>query len=103
MAFHVYHRYGACESNPELESLEQLYDELAADDDEHPDVSLGHESSWSLSAFPGGLLVLENAEGDGPARHMASVPRAKVIELWRKLAGGDIQGVDSEPWQMGCG
>jgi hypothetical protein len=44
-----------------------------------------------------------NVEGDGPARHMVSVPRAKVIELWRKLAGGDIQEVDSEPWQMGYG
>jgi hypothetical protein len=103
MAFSIHHPYGACESNPALDRLEQLFDERLADDDEHPDVCVEHESAWNLAAFPSGLIVWENVEGEGPARHMRSVPRTKVIELWRKLAAGDIQAVDSEPWQRGYG
>ncbi len=103
MAYCIYHRNGACAPDPPLESLEALFDELAAEDREHPDVSVQHESEWSLAAFPGGLLVWENvAEGDNP-RHMRSVPRAKVLQLWRTLAQGDVEGIEAEPWQDGYG
>lgn len=101
MAYHVYHRYGKCEPNPPLASLDALYAELSQEDEEHPDVSLGHESGWSLSANRNGLLVWENVEDGDKPRHMPSVPKQKVIELWRKLAQGDIESIDAEPWQAG--
>lgn len=103
MAFHVYHRYGECEPNPSLGSLDALYYELNIEDKEHPDVSLGHESGWSLSAFPSGLIVWENVEEGGDPRHMKAVPKHKVLELWRRLANGEIEVIDAEPWQHGYG
>jgi hypothetical protein len=55
----------------------RVLDGLAAADDEHPDVSLSHESGRSLGAFRGGLLIRENAEGDpvAPGRCAGSTTR----------------------------
>jgi hypothetical protein len=100
LSFHVSHRYGASESSPTLDSFDALHDELADDDDEHPSVSVGHESAWSLGAYGGGLLVWENVE-DGEPQHMHGVSRENVIRLWKLLAGGDIDTIASEPWQSG--
>ena len=103
MTFHVYHRFGECVSDPPLDSLESLYDELKVNDDEHPSVSLQHESEWSLEAFPCGLLVWENVEDGSHPRHLKSATKAKVIDLWRKLAMGDVEAVEVEPWKDGYG
>lgn len=102
LAFHIYHRYGASDSDPPLDSFDALYDELAAEDGEHPEVSVGHESEWSLSAFAGGLLVWENVE-DGEPRHMRDVSRETIIRLWRLLAAGDLEAIQAEPWLHGYG
>ena len=96
MTFHVYHRFGECVRDPPLSTLESLYDELKVNDDEHPSVSLQHESEWSLEAFPGGLLVCENVEEGSHPRHLKSATKEKVIELWRKLAVGDIEWLEDE-------
>ena len=42
----------------------RLLRSLDMEDNEHPDVALKHETEWCLSAYPGGLLVWENAEVD---------------------------------------
>ena len=102
MMYHVSHRFGQYDVDPPVESLEALYSELELQDDEHPDVSVEHESGWSLAAFPGGLLVWENVEGRTP-RHMTAVPKEKTLDLWRHLAAGDIPAIDSEPWHDGYG
>lgn len=101
-AFHIYHRFGACDSDPPSDSFDALYDELAAEDDEHPEVSVGHESEWSLGAFVGGLLVWENVEDCEP-RHMRDASRENVIRLWRLLAAGDLDAIQAEPWLQGYG
>jgi hypothetical protein len=102
LAFHISHLTGATDAAPPLESLETLYDELDAADSEHTDVSVEHESAWSLAAYRGGLLVWENVE-DGDPRHMRNVARDDVIRLWRLLAIGDIAAIDTEPWRDGYG
>ena len=102
MTFHVYHRFGESEANPPLDSLEMLYEELQIEDKEHPDVSLQHESEWCLAAFSGGLLVWEHLEQGGPG-HLKSVPCEKFLALWRLLAAGEIDAINSEPWQDGYG
>ncbi len=102
MAFHLYHRFGPCDADPPLESLEALYGELELQDNEHPDVSVEHENGWSLGAFPGGLLVWENLE-EGTPRHMKAVSKEKVPDLWRNLAAGHIPVIEAEPWQDGYG
>jgi hypothetical protein len=95
---------GDMEDEPSLDSLSALYGELAYDDEEHPDVSLTHESEWSLGAFGSGLLIWENLETENnEARHMKNVPKEKVLELWRKLAEGKIDEINEEPWLPGYG
>lgn len=99
--FSFIHTDGSGTDNPPLEDLEALYDELLSADREHGDVYVVHEDSgWSMSAHRDGRLVLEHLK-DGGERHMIPVPKERVIELWRRLAAGDIDGLLTEPWRPG--
>jgi hypothetical protein len=102
MAFHITHRYGAMESDPPLSSLHDLLRELddQPEDTEHGDVAVSHDSEWCISVSRGGHVVFEHLE-DGGARHMRDVPTEKIIELWSRLAGGNIASIESEPWRPG--
>lgn len=102
MSYWVNHLMGNSEELP-LDALPSLYAELSEADGEHTDVSVTHETEWCLSAFGSGLLVWENVAGEGEPKYMSSVPREKVLELWRKLADGNIAEIDQEPWQPGYG
>jgi hypothetical protein len=111
MGFVACDRWGGHERNPPVERMRDILQELDIEtqDLEHPCVSLKHETEWCLSAFLSGLLVWENVGGapedddpEGqPTRHMTGVSREKVLELWLKLAAGDIAVVDAEPWLPG--
>ena len=103
MAFHLTDRWGKTYSHPSIETLRQVLATRNIEDQEHPDVSLAHESGWCLSAFFNGLLVWENAEEQSEGRHMARVPREKVLELWQALAHGDLERVEAEAWVAGYG
>ena len=104
MAYSATDRWGAVEKNPSIERLRELLQSLDMEDNEHPDVALKHETEWCLSAYPGGLLVWENAEVDeGIARHMKCVPRERVLDLWLALAQGDLAAIEVEPWLPGYG
>jgi len=101
MSYIITHLMGDTKRDPPLNALELLFEELESADDEHTDVSVSHESEWTLSAFKSGHLVWENvAEGDQP-RHMRPISREKVLELWRLLAEGRISEIEKEPWQPG--
>jgi hypothetical protein len=105
VAFHVSDRMGNCH----VDASEAVIDEVLAEldeplDPEHPDVSIIHESEWSLGAFPSGLVIWENvADPMARPRHLRDVPRDKVRQLWMALAAGDIERVDREPWLTGYG
>jgi hypothetical protein len=113
MGFVARGRWGGHERNPPVERLREILQELdiETEDFEHPDVSLKHETEWCLSAFLSGLLIWENvgdaSEDADPlpegelVRHMKGVSRHKILELWLKLAAGDIAAVDAEPWLPG--
>ena len=104
MAFHVMHRLGNMESDPPLDSLAELLAELDPADTEHVDVAVEHESGWYLSARIGGHVVWEDVEEGGPPpRHMTRVPAAKILELWTRLAQGDLAAIEAEPWRPGYG
>jgi hypothetical protein len=100
MGYHAYTRWGRCESNPSTERLREILAELDVEDDEHPDVSLSHESEWTLSAYSGGSVVWENLEGGEP-RHLRDVNRDRVLDLWLKLSRGEFEAIEQEPWQPG--
>jgi hypothetical protein len=101
--FNIMHTDGSGEVNPPSESLSSLYDELLTADREHGDVSVVHEeSAWCLSAHRDGRLVLEKLGTRGStAKHMIPVPKERVLELWKCLIAGDINGLLSEPWKPG--
>lgn len=102
MAFNIVHREGWFEDTPSIEMFEALYNERFIEDNEHISVSVGHESEWYLSLYPDGGLVWENVEArDNKPRHMDDVPKDKVLELWTKLAHGDIDSIEAEPWLPG--
>ncbi len=102
MAFHVTHRYGAMESDPPLASLPSLLRELddRPEDTEHGSVAVSHESEWCMSVSRGGYVVFEHLE-NGRERNMRDVPSAKIIDLWTRLARGDIASIEAEPWRPG--
>lgn len=90
------------DSNPQLSSLPSLLAELddRPEDTEHGSVAVSHESEWCLAASRAGYIIFEHLENGGE-RHMRDVPPAKIIELWTKLARGDIASIESEPWRPG--
>lgn len=94
---------GDSEVDYPLESLASLYDELADSNEEHPDVSLTHESEWCLSAFNSGLVIWENVAGEGEPQHLRNIPKEKVVTLWSMLASGNIDAVHKEEWAPGYG
>jgi hypothetical protein len=100
MTFHVTTRWGEDEREPTVGRMREILAQLDAEDIEHPEVSLTHESEWCLGAYPGGLLVWENLESGGP-RHMNGVSRERALELWLKLAGGRLDEIEAEPWLPG--
>ncbi|MDR2173308.1 MAG: hypothetical protein LBE32_03780 [Burkholderiales bacterium] len=103
MAVFAYDKMGAVIHAPAEAEMAALLDSLSAEDIEHQDVSLNDEQGWSLSVFPGGLIVFENVEtGEGPW-HMQSVTREKILEHWKDLAAGNHQKLLSLPWVAGYG
>jgi hypothetical protein len=103
MSFFVRGRWGGSEREPTEQAMLAVLAELDADDPEHPDVALEHESGWALSAFPSGLAVFENVETDDEPRHLTGLSRADVADLWRLLAMGNLADLELQPWLPGYG
>jgi hypothetical protein len=80
---------------------QNLYDELLVADREHGDVAVVHEDTgWGMSAHRDGRLVFEHL-GEGGERHMVPVTKERVLQLWRRLIDGDIEGLKKEQWKPG--
>lgn len=101
--FGVIHMDGSGEDNPPIESLSNLYDELFSSGIVDGDVSVIHDDSgWGISAYRDGRLVFGNLQDRGASDcHMIPVPKERVLELWRRLIEGDIDGLLKEPWKPG--
>jgi hypothetical protein len=100
MSYFMYDVMGRTVDEPDPETMRRVLDGLAEADDEHPDVSLTHESGWCLSVLHGGLLIWENPDDDSAAQGQArEVAREEVLRLFGLLAAGDIASVEAHPWQ----
>ena len=98
----MHDRTGASHRQVDDDVIDRVVAELDdPGDDEHPDVAIEHESGWGLSAFQTGLLVWEDVEDGGEPRHMKDVSRARVRELFRRVADGDLESIEAEPWLPG--
>ena len=99
--FTVTHMDASSDRNPPIESLSDLYDELYSSGIFDGDVSVIHQDTgWCISAHRDGRLVFEHL-GEGRERHMIPVPKERVLELWKRLIDGDIDGLLTEPWKLG--
>ena len=102
MGFHIRHRYGEMERNPNRTAFVALLQELdqGPEDKEHGSVGVTHESEWDISVARGGYVTFENLEENSP-RHMLNIGKCKIIELWSLLADGDLEAIEREPWEPG--
>ena len=100
MAFSITHRNGAVEADPPFEAIDALLDELDGIDDEHPDVSVSHDSGWDISAFASGRLIFENIEDLDQRPRQIVVDRRVARDLLLVLAAGDLRSLEAEAWQL---
>ncbi|RBQ20033.1 hypothetical protein DP939_09380 [Spongiactinospora rosea] len=72
-------------------------------DDEHPDVAVTDDgSSWSISAFQDGALVLEKLDdSDIAPRHMRNISRAEMVRAMAMLAQGNVADLQQLDWLPG--
>lgn len=102
MAFHLTHRYGnmtAGDGDTDFAALLRELDDRP-EDTEHGSVAVTHESEWCISAHRGDYVIFENLETGGE-RHMKDVSPTKVLEMWGRLAAGEIASLTAEPWTVG--
>jgi hypothetical protein len=102
MASSILHRYGDDSDLRSESDLPLLLRELddRPEDTDHGSVSVTNESGWCISASRGGYVIFEHLE-DGGERHMQGVSEPKIIELWSRLAAGDLAAIEQEPWRPG--
>lgn len=99
--FGVIHMDASGEDNPPVESLSDLYEELWSSGIMDGNVAvINDDSGWCISAYRNGSVVFGNLGEDGDS-HMKSISKARVLELWRRLIDGDIEGLLAEPWIPG--
>lgn len=96
--------WGKSEHNLPPERFLEVISELGAADAEHSSVSLKHESEWELSYGRSGNVGFENVESkEAKPRHMSTVSPSQVVELWTRLADGDLEWLERQPWKSGYG
>ncbi|WP_157877426.1 hypothetical protein [Streptomyces odonnellii] len=97
------HRDGGMDDGSEA-GIPSLVAELDGPiDDEHPDVSVtDDESSWIVSAFQGGTVVLENLDdSDVEPRHLPHASRMEAVQVMAMLARGDLAALQQLDWRPG--
>ncbi|MFI0904262.1 hypothetical protein ACH4TE_12040 [Streptomyces sioyaensis] len=84
---------------PDEPHIRRILSELQNADDEHLDVSLNHESGWSLSVYPDRAVLWENVESsDMPPREAVLDSWDEVVALLLELSQGNISVVESTNW-----
>ena len=92
---------GTGDDNFPVEKLSDLYDELFESGIVDGNVAvISDDTGWCISAHRNGAVIFEHLR-DGGERHISSVPKARVIDLWNRLISGDIDGLFAEPWVPG--
>jgi hypothetical protein len=101
LSFTLTDRMGRMETDPPLTRIDEVLTELDITDEEHTDIAISHESGWTLSAYPDGLVVLENVESDDEPRHTRVLSREDLRTLFSAIARGEVQEVEHLAWQQG--
>ncbi|MCE7078728.1 hypothetical protein [Streptomyces sp. ST2-7A] len=105
MSTPITHWDGSMEEGFEV-GIPSLLAELdGSTDDENPDVSVtDDESSWTVSAFQDGSLVLENLD-DGSIEpcHLRVPSRSDMIRVMALVVRGDMVALHRLDWLPGYG
>ena len=81
---------------PTEAEIREIVTELQNTDAEHFDVSLVHESGWSLSVYSDRTLVWENVNDEDVRPCEVTLDSWQgVVDALLKLSRGDISAVDS--------
>ncbi|MCX5203289.1 hypothetical protein OG897_17785 [Streptomyces sp. NBC_00237] len=101
MTYFMYDVHGNAVDEPDAATLRTLVvDGLADPEAVNPEVSLTHESGWSLTAYAGGLLLWENVEDEeAGAATLDEVEGEEVVRLFGLLAEGEVAKVAGVGWQ----
>ena len=93
-------RWSGSETEPSIERMREILNELSTQDPEHPDTWLTHSSGWTLTADEDGALTLSDADFE-VVGHLANVARDRVLHLWTQLSQGDVEAIRNQPWVSG--
>ncbi|GAA2514339.1 hypothetical protein [Streptomyces longisporus] len=100
MSYFMNNIMGESIDEPDEAMIREVLTELQDTDNEHFDVSLVHESGWSLSIYPDKALVWENVNDDGTRpRELTLDSWESVIDVVLKLSRGEISAVRSLNWR----
>lgn len=103
-SYRVVDGFGDGIDNPSIEQMREFLERLNLDDEEHSEVWLTHDqTSWTLSCFPSSKIVFyQMSDGyEYKPRHLTNVSRDKMLELWQKLANGQLDELEKELWKPG--
>ncbi|MEC4014771.1 hypothetical protein [Streptomyces sp. H27-D2] len=79
---------------PNEAQIREILSALQGADGEHADVSLVHESGWSLSVYPEKVLIWENVEyPSAPPREFSLESWQEIFDVLLRVAQGDISAV----------
>jgi hypothetical protein len=93
---------GESVDEPDEAGIREILAELQNVDNEHFDVSLVHESGWSLSVYPDKSLVWENVNDEtAQPSELALDSWQEVIVALLKLSRGEVSELQSLGWREG--
>lgn len=99
MSYFMNNLMGESIDSPDEARIRQILTELEKADDEHTDVSLGHEPGWTLSVFRDKRILWENVEDPDVSPREATLDSwDDVVDLLLELSRGNIEAVDAFGW-----
>jgi hypothetical protein len=99
MAFFICNGLGDSADSPTAEVMRKFLDELDPNDEEHGAVWVADDEDNALEYEVGGNIAFTRLN---ETRHLPRVSVPRVIELWQKLAAGQFDELEREPWQPGA-
>ncbi|WP_419995880.1 hypothetical protein [Streptomyces boninensis] len=94
MSYYMNDVMGAAVDEPTEVQIRNILSRLQNADEEHPDVSLGHESGWTLSVYGDKTVLWENVEDpDIEPRQVTLGSWDTVVDLLLKVSHGDFEAV----------
>ncbi|WP_306316268.1 MULTISPECIES: hypothetical protein [unclassified Streptomyces] len=96
MSFYMNDVMGASVDEPTESQIRGILSGLEKADEEHPDVSLGHESGWTLSVYGDKTVLWENVEDPDIEPQQVTLPAwDAVVDVLMQVSRGEFDTVSS--------